>query len=192
MDFFSLPEELADWLTDVMAQEIHWGIVWHVRQNTYKFLDKGELDLYKKMYQRRDVLYFVGNHKFRPGPIIKHSFAKPELDFKNSLCIRIWPTFIVDDVLLEGNVDTLDPKQYDGIDEKQEFLRWRNRTFRWCKEALSDPSAVATQVLSNGRTKEWKGLVVSLGAFQWYQRGGKLQQFEKGPVEFIPKKKAFH
>lgn len=187
MNFYVLPEELGSWLEHIIQNLDHWVLAYQIRPREYSFItDGGDLTKYTNRKINNNIQLFIGKRSLAMPSMMPDGNRRPVLDFRQSLCVKLDPSFIVGEMLLEGSIDTLRPQKYNGIAGQKEFMLWRNGVYRSFKESLSVPSIVVTQVLSDGGKKAWPLILISRGAMEWYSRGGKLKQFAKGPVEFVP------
>ena len=194
MEFFAMPSELNKWISSVLDDQICWILLWDISTNTYSTISDSH-EYISTAYSDNSrsasrMQLFIGNRQLRSNPIMRTTQnGRREIDFKHSLCVQVVPCLITDHILLEGSIATLKPKEYDGIPCEREFRHWKQQIIGCFTKMLSDRSFVTTQILSDGTVKEWRRLIVSSGAVAWYREGGKLRQFAKGPVEFIPRQR---
>jgi hypothetical protein len=187
-----MPEELEKWIESCLMDPDIWVLAWSVRPSVYSTISRIDdiILLRHGETEHNNFQLFIGNRQLRDSPVMRTTGDEgQQLDFRNSLCIQLVPSLVVRNILLKGSFGTLAPKEYHDLPEARQFIHWRKEAYRSFKEALSDLSIVATQLLADGTIKEWKDVIVSTGALEWFRKGRKLKEFPRGPVEFVPKPK---
>jgi hypothetical protein len=119
--------------------------------------------------------------------MVKRADGSEEINFLDSLCVRLVPSFIDQSVLLEGRLESFPHSKYTTLPGGKNFLAWKAEIISSFKEAVFKMPAVATQMLRDGSTKGWDNVFVSQEAIDWFAQGGKLKQFTRGPVELTPR-----
>jgi hypothetical protein len=191
MEFYALPKELIGWLGSLLSDQSNWVIRWELRLNVFtRIPPSSQLDLQTKwpIAAGPGPHFFIGNTRLCAGPVmIKRADGSEEINFLDSLCLRLVPCFIDQSVLLEGCLESLPHSKYTKLPGGKNFLAWKAEIISSFKEAISKTPAVATQLLPDGSTKMWDKALVSQEAIDWFAQGGKLKRFARGPVELVPR-----
>jgi hypothetical protein len=196
MDFYAHPSELEGWLDNVLADRSNWLVAWDVRPDAYMNItlqDRLSGAASWGIAGGPGPYFFIGNRLLTNGPKMSvRAGGKEEISFLESLCVRLVPSFIHGPVLLEGTIGSFQLKKYRQVANGHEFLLWKNKLILSLKKKIFQVSAVAAQVRADGSEKIWHNVLVSPAAIDWVAQGGKLRQFERGPVEFFPRVSNFH
>jgi hypothetical protein len=189
--FYAVPEELTGWLETLLSDDEHWVLRWAVLPNVYTRIRRS-LKLDPKEKWSIDAgpgpHFFIGSTRLCAGPVmVKRADGSEEINFLDSLCIRLVPSFIDDAVLLEGRLESFPSSKYKKLLGGKSFLAWKGDITSSLKGAIFQMPAVASQLLQDGTTKIWNNVFVSQGAIDLFAQGVKLKQFAKGPVELVPR-----
>jgi len=195
IDFFVQPAELIKWLESLLADETCWISSWSVRPNAYSIISsgaRGEPHTPLSIGTGPGPHFFIGNKLLRPGPVMT---TRPngiaEIDFLESLCVRLWPCFIDGPVLLEGCLQSFAYSRYLTVPKGRQFWSWRQGLIASFKEAIPLP-AVGSTLLEDGSVKSFKNVLISEACLDWWANGGKLKQFINGPFEYAPQLQKLH
>ena len=188
LEFYITPTEQQNWLDQLVSDSRVWCVFKRFGQTYREYPDgddkRGCLQFDAK--NERDLLLYIGHKEIVPSPVWRTTLrGQQDIDFKKSCAIQLIPSLVVNnEILLEGRLAILRKAEYE-----EEKINPRP-LFHWFRKVVSTldslrfPGAVLAQQTTKGTIKQWKEVLVTPGAVQWWQKGYKLKQFPRGEVAF--------
>jgi len=183
--FFATDDEQKAWLTSVGQAYEGWCVADNHADGTLE----GSLHELTRMFSASSQPYrflYLGRTDLSPTPVwLSEKIATP-IDMAQSSAVRFCPSFVVDDIMVEGRLETLKAQDFPDRDKYQPVRKWINTLVKSLTKAWQvDSLRVALHSSIEGPLGAAGGRrVISPGAVDWYQRGGRLKQFSDGLTTF--------
>lgn len=188
VSFYASADEQRRWISDLILPPDVWCWLW--TWSTRSFREFHPNDIINSVpfvkRERESVSLYLGNVAHTKSPVWRyHPGGWQDIDFAASQAIQFNPSMTWNnEVLLEGHIGVLARHWYTdaGIDATPLHAWFKEVAASFRK--LRDRQAVLIHHTTLGATKRLRSVVLTPGAVQWRNEGGRLKQFPNGPVEF--------
>jgi hypothetical protein len=182
-DFFWMPEEMTTWIMRVMSQYHLWAVMCESGSDALPLPIE---TIRPRIFDRTgedSIQIFLGSWEIAKAPVWREAGKRRLLNFQESYAVQLIPSLYdsIQKILLLGQMAILHSKQYDDRKKAADLIA----LFHQLRDEMtksSDSSRVVVQMLSNGRKKFWKDILVGRQV-----PGGdavSLKQFARGEVTF--------
>jgi hypothetical protein len=185
-EFFALPCEQKQWLTDFLSDRRVWCMT-DTNSGGCRQIDPQVLrDEHAIDHAEPDARLYFGFDDLVPNPRLRRTTAgQQEIDFVRSQAVLFSLSVIVrKTILLEGQIAIMHPRYYMDAGIDPSFLQIRFRKVVKAFKVLSTPNTVVVQRTLQGTIKRWNRVIVTQGAAEWKKSGNLLKQFPDGAVDF--------